>query len=207
MPGMSARRSIDFAIRDQLTDTVANGGLALPAGVCRVMTDGRPPADAGQYFYAIHDTDRQNGWLLGDKSTSGTFITISSKTSVPFDRIGTDQMDLVDELNDKAEDVFQNLFTHQWSFTDSLMVLNPGVMNRANTYLRGWPDCYGWLEASYPVYMSLPQPQRADWWSGTEYNHSKVGQQYSQGMQFCGLSIQIRMSNAVRMQGNSDSDD
>lgn len=112
---MSARRSLTLAIRDQLKDSTANGGLGLTVQTCEVQFDGRPPPLCGQWFYAVHQNPRTNQLLTGDQSTFGAQVTISARSEQPFDRLGTDQVELVNGLDDRADAVWNAIFAHQWS--------------------------------------------------------------------------------------------
>jgi hypothetical protein len=195
---MSARRALTTAVRDHLRQSVVDGGLAIPAHSCDVMFDGRPPANCGKWFYAIYQGPRSNRWLSGDQSEFGVNITITARANEPFDRIGTALVDWATGLDDRADAVWQNIFSHQWTGATT------GIMNRANTLLTGWPDTYGFTEALYPTNMSNAQPVREDWFSATDRQQHKLGGSWNDRMPFCGLTITIQLMGAVRLQNNSD---
>lgn len=198
---MSARRSLTTAVRDQLRDTVLNGGLAIPASDCDVMGDGRPAPNCGKWFYAVHQGSRSNQWLLGDESTFGVNVTISGRANEPFDRIGTNLVDLLNGLDDKADAVWTCIFAHQWTGQIPGTV---GVMTRANTILSAPESSYGWTEALYPTSMTEPQPVTPDWFSASEAQQHKKQAAWGEKMPFVGLRITINFMGAKRLMNNAD---
>ena len=174
---MSARRSLTLAIRDQLRDTVLNGGLAIPSSSCEVMGDGRPPPIAGTTFYAVHQGGRTKIGLAtldsGAASRFGAYLTITSRTQGPFDRIGTAELDIANGLDDLADAAWNCLYAHQWSNGATI-----GVMTRANAFLP--VGSYPWLEPLYPTDQTSPQPVTPDWFSASEAQQHKAGAAYQE---------------------------
>lgn len=203
---MSVRRSLTLAVRDQLRAAVVYGGLALDVSECEVMADGKPPPGCGIKFAAVHQGPRRNRLLTGDESEFGCMVTLSWKTSAPFDRIGTAEIEVVDGLDDFADSVWNCIFAHQWGVDPT------GVMNKADQYLAARtsdpladpPDYYQWVEALYPQDMTVPQPVREEWFNATRTGHQTRGSQYAETMQFCGFSVAITFGGAKRIQRLED---
>lgn len=202
----SARRSLVYAIRDQLRAPCAEGGLAL-GELCEVMVDGRPQPNAGKRFYAVHHGMRTNDWKIGDASAFANFVTLTERVNEPFDRLGTDHLDVLDGLDNEAERVWDCIYQHQW---DSQYIQgHTGIMNRANRILCGdaKKEVYEWTEALFPTQMGVPTPVRADWFSARGQQPHKVGNQYAQTQMFCGITIQIVLSAAYRYRNMADARD
>lgn len=199
---MSARRSLAIAVRDRLRMTTAQGGLALTSAQCEVMFDGRPAPSCGDLFFAVHQGRVTNRPLDqgGDASTFGTFVTITSRTKVPFDRVGTDQLDVANGLDDWAEKVWFCIYKNQWDGDGNEEQL--GVMNAADATLGA--NVYHWTEALYPTDISLAEPVRADWFSATEQSWAKGGANQQNVAPFVGLKIVVTFQGAVRMQELTD---
>ena len=199
---MSVRRSLTLAVRDQLRATVLNGGLALEVDECEVMADGKPPPGCGIKFAAVHQGPRRNRLLTGDESEFGCMVTLSWKTSAPFDRIGTAEIEVADGLDDFADSVWHCIFARQWGVDPT------GVMNKADDYLLSaalpGSSYYQWVEALYPQDMGLPTPVREEWFNATRTGHQTRGSQYAETMQFCGFSVAITFGGAKRIQRLGD---
>lgn len=202
-PLVSARRSLAAAMLDQLRDTVANGGLAIASSDSGIMADGRPAPMSGRRFYAIHQGNRSNNWLLGDESAFDLMVTISERANEPFDRLGPNNIDMIDGLDDAAEDLWTNIFAHQWTGQYSA---TPGIMSRANTYLADWNATYGWTEALYPAVMGPPTPVQGAWFMASGLTAHKVGQAWSQVAPYEGMTVQIRFAGAKRLMNNADAE-
>lgn len=204
---MSARRSLTTAVRDFLRSSPTVGGLGLDTSLVEVMGDGSPAPSAGQWFYAVHQGPRSNQLLTGEGSSFGVSITISARTEAPFDRIGTDQIDVMSGLDDRGEDVWNAVFAGQWR-GDGF-----GIMNRANAILQtafpgGTP--YLWTEALYPSNMGVPEPIGPTWWNAEEDSYqamSRAGKSIgTTGMaRYCGFRMVISLTGAMRFQELGDS--
>ena len=198
---MSARRSLTWAVRDQLRATVVDGGLALTAAECDVMADGKPAPGCGKTFVSIHQGSRSNNWLSGDESEFGVNCTCTIRTNAPFDRIGTAEIDALDGLDDLGDAVWNCIFAHQWGVSPT------GVMNKANLYLASInASNYFWTEALYPATMTEAQPVREEWFQATRTAAQGRGSvsYTAEAMQFCGFQLSIRFAGAKRMQVLSD---
>ena len=98
---MSARRALAIAVRDNIRSI-----LLVKNSLCEVMFDGRPSprfgtvGGRGSCFYAVHQGPRSNELSDPDDQTfcldyHVIYVTLSMWCGpVPFDRIGTDLIDL-----------------------------------------------------------------------------------------------------------------
>ena len=185
-------------MRDFLRAPLASNGLNLATSMCEAMLDGRPAPLAGKWFYAVHQGPRSNNLLTGDASTFGVQVTITGRANEPFDRLGTDHVELVSGLDDRADAVWNAVFRNQWGVTP------PGVMNIANTYLPA--SSYPWVEALYPTGMTVAEPVRADWFSSSDELQGRgKGNAYAgASLPFVGLKIVVSFGGAVRAQNLND---
>ena len=77
-----------FAVRDGII--AANIGYG--AAECDIMTDGRPPPRAGNYFASVHDGESRNDAVNTLMEFFGFKVTLTMRIVVPFDKAGNQQM-------------------------------------------------------------------------------------------------------------------
>lgn len=160
-----SRRCLALAVRDQLRDTLVNGGLALSLKDCGLAPiDGRPPAWCGERYVGVFVGARATARVThGLKEVYSVHVVVTYRINgmVPFDRLG-------DSLMEKASNGFDD-------FADAIRAnlnadyYNHKVLIRANNYLN--PDqipLYG-LFARGIEFMGddVPHAVGPDWFLGS----------------------------------------
>lgn len=195
---MSARRALALGFREFLRSS-SGGGLGIPATDCDVMADGRPRADCGDWFYAVHGGQRTNQLQTGDESYFTLYCTISAKTSMAFDRVGPNVLQVADGLDDRADAVWNGIFRYQWAPL--------GVMTLANQFMEpdSVPDTYLFVQSLYPVSCSNPEPVVESWFNATTQQQHRSGQSNTgDPAPFIGFKTVLTFQGAVVLQELDD---
>ena len=213
-----------------LSAAPADGGLGLVVNRdVAIMPDGKPQPNGNRFFASIHDGPRNNQWLMSDKSYFDLNVTLSALAQQPFDRVGAKLINLTNGLNDRAEVIWNAVFSHQWTgqyagspqptyvtsgdeyvTSGDEYVTTPlglgeqyGVMTLADENLLDWPNNYQFVEALYPAAMEVASPQGPEWFQATDQGASK--QTAQGGQRYAGFKITITFRGAVRLTNQADS--
>jgi hypothetical protein len=190
---MSARRAIQWAMRDQLRSSWApRVPTVIPASLVNsfidAMFDGQPPpgfgGPPGSAFVAVHKGPRSNDCQNSLDERYGVKVTLTMRYSGPFDRTGQTALDA---LGNGLEDIADNLraFVHM-NYLQIFAAANTYIQLAATT--AGLSSVYGFCEPL--MFQGDDEPS----FKGSEWFHG------APGASECGVAMTLRFGNMRLLQ-------
>lgn len=173
-----------MAIRDQLRLPVLSGGLNFSQYQCEVGLDGKPNTLGGQWYVAVHGGRENNSHLTCMEDDFTCYVTLSMQCSVPFDRIGPDQLELLATGFDPRMDAIRAcIMKNQWA-----------IMALANTTLGA--SVNGFIEALFVGPQEEPSAQGDSWFSTAPQQKKTM----AGVLPFVGFKATLTLPGAKRIQ-------
>jgi hypothetical protein len=147
-------------------EVAQSAGYGWAEKTCRVMAEGRPPADCGEWFCAVHQGDLSPG-----QSTDNTqdeyldfTLTLTRRVVVPLDRVG--DRELAVNLARQPGPNRQPSFNARAGQLINLLRMDWVTIQVANNNLASWyadQVVYGFCEPARFGGMSAPRLDGPEW--------------------------------------------
>lgn len=144
--------------------TVQLANLGYDAQNCRVVPEGRPPADTGEWFLGVHQGADASSSMNSLDESLGYQLTLTKRVNVPLDRVG--DLELAVKIASTPGPNRQPSFNRRCRQLIDILHMDWATLGSANDLLAQWgppTTAYGACEPAHFATLGEPRLEGPGW--------------------------------------------